>query len=230
MSSARTLPGVGAAAASIDRKATRRAPLRASTSRRGGSLRRSRPCPARAPARRNTRPGNGHLRTKRASNAIDQRIDYDAWGNVTADTNPGLQPFGFAGGLYDADTGLVRFGARDYDARTGRWVDKDPIGFGGTRDNLYAYSGNDPINERDPGGLTHECANCLETAGDIESWCKAPCPPVGLVFPRAGAACERGCERSYRKRVKECRAKECKSHGPPPTPRGMSCGFSPPVP
>ena len=25
--------------------------------------------------------------------------------------------FGFAGGLYDDDTGLVRFGTRDYDAR-----------------------------------------------------------------------------------------------------------------
>ena len=35
------------------------------------------------------------------------------------DTNPGFQPFGFAGGMYDAATGLVRFGARDYDAETG---------------------------------------------------------------------------------------------------------------
>ncbi|MCB9610787.1 MAG: hypothetical protein H6716_29655, partial [Polyangiaceae bacterium] len=35
-------------------------------------------------------------------------------------------PFGFAGGIHDADTGLVRFGARDYDAVTGRWTSKDP--------------------------------------------------------------------------------------------------------
>ena len=41
------------------------------------------------------------------------------------DTNPGFQPFGFAGGLYDPDTGLVRFGARDYDAETGRWTSKE---------------------------------------------------------------------------------------------------------
>ena len=34
-------------------------------------------------------------------------------GNITSDTNPGFQPFGFAGGLYDTDTGLTRFGARD---------------------------------------------------------------------------------------------------------------------
>ena len=42
---------------------------------------------------------------------IAQRLDYDPWGVVTQDTNPGFQPFGFAGGLYDANTGLVRFGA-----------------------------------------------------------------------------------------------------------------------
>ena len=47
-----------------------------------------------------------------------QRLDYDPYGVVLTDTNPGFQPFGFAGGLYDPDTGLVRFGARDYDART----------------------------------------------------------------------------------------------------------------
>jgi len=29
-------------------------------------------------------------------------------------------PFFFAGGLYEEATGLTRFGARDYDARTGK--------------------------------------------------------------------------------------------------------------
>ncbi|MBT9098538.1 hypothetical protein KFZ76_12595 [Methylovulum psychrotolerans] len=47
-----------------------------------------------------------------------------AWGNITQDTNPGFQPFGYAGGLYDRHTKLVRFGARDYDAETGRWTGK----------------------------------------------------------------------------------------------------------
>lgn len=65
------------------------------------------------------------------SGEILQRMDYDVWGRVIQDTNPGLQPFGFAGGLYDPQTGLVRFGARDYDALTGRWTGKDPIGFAG---------------------------------------------------------------------------------------------------
>ncbi|MBK6513494.1 MAG: RHS repeat-associated core domain-containing protein [Polyangiaceae bacterium] len=66
-----------------------------------------------------------------ATGAVVQELDYDSWGRVLLDTSPGLQPFGFAGGLYDPDTGLVRFGARDYDAETGRWTAKDPIGFDG---------------------------------------------------------------------------------------------------
>jgi len=47
--------------------------------------------------------------------------------------------FAFAGGLYDADTKLVRFGARDYDPAVGRWTCKDPLLFGGGLSNLYEY-------------------------------------------------------------------------------------------
>ena len=59
---------------------------------------------------------------------------------------------GFAGGLSDAQTGLVRFGARDYDPVVRRWTSKDPIGFDGGV-NLYAYGANDPVNRSDPSGL-----------------------------------------------------------------------------
>ncbi len=69
------------------------------------------------------------------------------------DTNPGFQPFGFAGGIYDPHTKLVRFGARDYDAETGRWTAKDPIGFGGGDTNLYGYVVNDPVDFIDLQGL-----------------------------------------------------------------------------
>ncbi|HOV98335.1 MAG TPA: RHS repeat-associated core domain-containing protein [Bacteroidota bacterium] len=88
-----------------------------------------------------------------ATGTVMQRLDYDEYGNVTYDTNPDFQPFGFCGGLYDAQTKLVRFGYRDYDAETGRWTSKDPIGFGGGVSNVYVYCLNDPINFVDPSGL-----------------------------------------------------------------------------
>ncbi len=80
-------------------------------------------------------------------------MDYDEFGNVTLDTNPGFQPFGFAGGIHDRDTGLVRHGARDYDPETGRWTAKDPIRFQGMSLSLYGYVFNDPVNLADPSGL-----------------------------------------------------------------------------
>jgi RHS repeat-associated protein len=69
------------------------------------------------------------------------------------DTNPGFQPFGFAGGLLDRDTQLVRFGARDYDPTTGRWTSKDPLVFAANDTNLYGYVQSDPVNRIDPAGL-----------------------------------------------------------------------------
>jgi RHS repeat-associated protein len=87
-----------------------------------------------------------------ATGEVVQRMDYDAWGRVTLDTNPGFQPFGFAGGIYEGSTALVRFGARDYDAHTGRWTSKDPIGFAGLDANLYGYVVRDPVNLVDTDG------------------------------------------------------------------------------
>ena len=85
---------------------------------------------------------------------IAKRVDYDSFGNILNDTNPGFTiPFGFAGGLHDRDTGFVRFGARDFDPNIGRWTAKDPIDFEGGDVNLYGYVLNDPVNFLDPFGL-----------------------------------------------------------------------------
>ncbi|MGE4292535.1 MAG: RHS repeat-associated core domain-containing protein [Desulfovibrio sp.] len=62
-------------------------------------------------------------------------------------------PLGFAGGLHDWDTGLVRFGWRDYDPETGRFTAQDPIGAAGGAPDWYGYCLDDPINGRDPEGL-----------------------------------------------------------------------------
>ncbi len=89
-----------------------------------------------------------------ASGNVVKRIEYDSFGNIIADSNPSFTiPFGFAGGLHDRDTDLVRFGYRDYDPDTGRWTAKDPIGFSGGDTDLYGYVLNDPINLVDALGL-----------------------------------------------------------------------------
>ena len=79
-----------------------------------------------------------------------RKIDYDEFGNQTVTWNTGAisdraLPIGFAGGLYDQDTGFVHFGARDYDPVVGRWIGKDPTRFRGGV-NLYMYAWNDPVN------------------------------------------------------------------------------------
>ena len=63
---------------------------------------------------------------------VVKAIQYAPFGTVLWDSNPTLRiPLGFAGGLHDPDTGLTRFGWRDYDPDTGRWTALDPIGDAG---------------------------------------------------------------------------------------------------
>jgi RHS repeat-associated protein len=96
--------------------------------------------------------GSPRLIVDAATGEVVQELRYDAFGRVVLDTNPGFQPFGFAGGLYDYQTGLVRFGFRDYDPEVGRWTAKDPLLFLGGSTSLYVYADNDPVNLIDPDG------------------------------------------------------------------------------
>ncbi|MCC6652551.1 MAG: RHS repeat-associated core domain-containing protein [Candidatus Eisenbacteria bacterium] len=84
--------------------------------------------------------------------AVVQRLDYDAWGVATASSNEYIQSLNYAGGLADRTTGLVRFGARDYEAAVGRWTTKDPQLFMVEGVNLYEYVLSDPLSAVDPSG------------------------------------------------------------------------------
>ncbi len=88
-------------------------------------------------------------------------------GKVIADTNQGFQPFGFAGGLYDPDTKLVRFGAREYYSEIGRWIAKDSILFTGGDTNLYGYVLNGPVNFTDASGLDKDEGGDYAQTGTI---------------------------------------------------------------
>ncbi|MFO0604463.1 MAG: RHS repeat-associated core domain-containing protein [Polyangiales bacterium] len=117
-------------------------------------------------------------RVVRASDgAVVEERDYDEYGRVTRETKDAAWawlPFGYAGGLYDRDTGLVRFGARDYDAEVGRWVEKDPIGFAGGDSGLYGYVLGNPVNLIDVDG---------------EQAIPTVLPPVCYTSPQGAAVC-----------------------------------------
>jgi RHS repeat-associated protein len=89
-----------------------------------------------------------------AAGTVLMTAEYDAFGRlVGGDPNAFDLPIGFAGGLRDAATGLVRFGLRDYDPAAARWTARDPLLFAGGQINLYAYARNNPHSMTDRTGL-----------------------------------------------------------------------------
>ena len=56
-------------------------------------------------------------------------------------------------------------GAREYDPRTGRWLQRDPIDAASGDPNLYQYAGNDPINFTDVDGADKEEKQPNNSAG-----------------------------------------------------------------
>ena len=101
-----------------------------------------------------------------ASGAVIDRITYDGFGNIIAETNPSASDrYLWTGREFDRVTGLQYNRARYYDPTTGRWTSEDPFGFAGGYTNLYVYVGNNPTNAVDPFG-----ANELPDPGRAQSF------------------------------------------------------------
>jgi RHS repeat-associated protein len=97
--------------------------------------------------------GSVRLVADASTGTVVRATTYTAFGVPTTTTNTLDLPIGFAGGLQDPLTGLVRVGVRDYDPQTGRFTARDPALFAGGQFNLYAYADGDPVGGRDPSGL-----------------------------------------------------------------------------
>jgi RHS repeat-associated protein len=167
--------------------------------------------------------GSVRLVVDASSGSVVQAMSYDPWGNVLSDSSPGFQPFGFAGGLYDRDLSIVRFGARDYDPETGRWTTKDPIRFGGGL-NVYAYVGDDPVNIFDPRGQK----NCTLTYYLFVNAAVAACFLACTALPVGGeyglAACLTTCFAAGGWSIMKCSDDPYDPGAPPPpAPAPSTC-------
>ncbi len=84
---------------------------------------------------------------------IANQYDYDSYGNRLAAVESLPQPFGYTGRRIAKGTGLYYYRFRDYDPKTGRFLQEDPLYFGAGDHNLYRYTGGNPVNWTDPSGL-----------------------------------------------------------------------------
>ena len=84
---------------------------------------------------------------------IAKMYKYDAYGKKIFESGPSLidEPAYTARNLHDR-SGLYYYRNHFYNPQIGRFISQDPIGHAGGM-NLYAYTGNDPVNWVDPLGL-----------------------------------------------------------------------------
>jgi YD repeat-containing protein len=76
--------------------------------------------------------GSVRMVVNASTGAVAQRVSYDAWGRVLEDTNPGFQPFGFAGGMWDPPRGWCDSGRGTTTRWRGGGRQRIPLGSAGT--------------------------------------------------------------------------------------------------
>jgi RHS repeat-associated protein len=106
--------------------------------------------------------GNGNITDYVDTNGtVVAHYEFDAFGNTVAQSGTPAEAFAnrFSSKYFDAETGLYYYGYRYFSTELGRWITRDPLGFGiralKITDllNLTRFVGNDPVAHVDPIGL-----------------------------------------------------------------------------
>jgi RHS repeat-associated protein len=86
--------------------------------------------------------------------SVVNHVLYDTFGQIKSQTNSTWQPlFAYTGREWDGDAGMYYYRARWYDARVGRFLSEDPLGFAAGDVNLSRYVANSATFMVDPSGL-----------------------------------------------------------------------------
>ena len=116
--------------------------------------------------------GNGNIGAYVSldSGTVSGTYDYHAFGGTVRAEGASAYtlPFRFSSKYQDDESQLYYYGLRYYSPGAGRWLSRDPIGEQGGQ-NIYAFSGNDLVNQWDLLGLITNreiFANFNETIGD----------------------------------------------------------------
>ena len=103
---------------------------------------------------------------------INERYTYQAYGEVNvltptfttrASSSYDWQTF-YTGRRLDVETGLMYYRNRYYHPTTGRFINRDPIGYRGSQWNLYEYVGSQPLILLDPSGKS-TLIGCFKSPG-----------------------------------------------------------------
>ena len=86
-----------------------------------------------------------------SAGALAGTYTYDSYGKATTSTGTPTNPLQYTAREFDSETSLLFNRARYFDPSVGRFLNQDPIQFGGGT-NFYAYTRNNPIVRTDPLG------------------------------------------------------------------------------
>ena len=116
-----------------------------------------------------------------ATGAVQTTISYDGFGTVAAETGASFADrYGYTGRELDAADGLLHLRDRDLALDLGRFLTRDPMGFGAGDADLTRYVKNDFPNAADPSGRD-PVAKPAPVAVVVAKPAPVATPPVGTV-------------------------------------------------